>query len=237
MNRKLIKASVAGIAAIAVGAGGTTFAAWSDFVLNEDNNIGADILALDVGASGTSVFDSVTMYPGGSAEREYVVASRDGNAVPEASLKLALESLVSEENGCASNSEPVVDADCATNSEGEFDDEALLVLNVTQPTTDIANACSQPAGSALSFNGLGGSSVPLKDVVAATAVQPLNLLNNGDSLEAGEGICVKLAVSLPTSATNATQGDEVTFDIRYLLNQCARATSLTVPNPNPCINL
>ena len=218
MNSKLIKACVAGTAALAVAAGGTTFAAWSDFVVNEDNNIGADILALDVDTSGTSVFDSVTMYPGGKAEREYVVASRNGNAVPEASLQLVLESLVSEENGCASNSETVLDADCATNSEGEFDDQANIVINVTQPTTDIANACSYPAGSALSFNGLGGSVLPLDDVVTATQATALDLLD-GDVLNAGEGICVKLAIELPVSATDATQGDEVTFDIRYLLDQ------------------
>ena len=31
MNKKLVRGSLAGVAAIALAAGGTTFAAWSDF--------------------------------------------------------------------------------------------------------------------------------------------------------------------------------------------------------------
>ena len=47
MNSKLIKGSLAGVAALALAAGGTTMAAWSDFGV-ESTSAGAGILKLNV---------------------------------------------------------------------------------------------------------------------------------------------------------------------------------------------
>ncbi|TAL21270.1 MAG: hypothetical protein EPN99_07910 [Frankiales bacterium] len=228
MNSKLIKACLAGTAAVAVAAGGTTFAAWSDFAVNEDNNVGADILSLAVNDSGTARFDKLTMHPGGSSEFESVVASRTGTAVPTASLKLTLENLLSEENLCASLSEAVLDADCATVTEGEFDDQAIVTMNVSDPIPSISsvatpcNSTLYPRGNALSANGFSGA-VSIKALRDASAVTPLDLLKNGTPagtvLNAGEGVCVAMAITLPVTADNAVQGDEVTFDLRFLLDQ------------------
>ena len=48
MNSKLIKGSLAGVAVVALAAGSTTFAAWSDFV-GHWSGAGAGMLKLNVG--------------------------------------------------------------------------------------------------------------------------------------------------------------------------------------------
>jgi hypothetical protein len=65
------------------------------------------VLALNLGGSGLAGFSNVLMAPGVSStiERQFVVASRNGVAVPLASLRMQLENLVGTENGCDSNSE------------------------------------------------------------------------------------------------------------------------------------
>lgn len=216
MNSKLIKACLAGTAAIAVAAGGTTFAAWSDYGVVDDNNVGADVLVLDLDEPNTQNFDKINMYPGGSGDFEFVVASRNGDAVPNASLRMALTDLVSNENGCAGNSEADVD-DCATVGEGEFDDQARIIVNASNviPNIDsVSNACD----SSLYPRGARQSSISIRDFFAGG---PINVLPAADlnGLQAGEGVCVSLGINLPVAADNAVQGDDVDFDLTFLLDQ------------------
>ena len=66
MNKKLIKASVAGAAALALAAGGTTFASWSDFGSISDN-LGGGIMisqACPNAGSGSTALDFDNLAPG-----------------------------------------------------------------------------------------------------------------------------------------------------------------------------
>ena len=227
MNSKLLKASLAGVAALAVAAGGTTFAAWSDFDTVDNNVAGADVLALNLSGA-VAPFTGVLQAPGvgSTIEREFVVASRVGESVPEATLRLRILDLLGIEDGCSSNSEGFAEggvdaADPAAGcldplSEGQFPEESRVTISSTNvPTTDLANACN----SGLHPRGGRQGSISLRALFNNTAATPVNLLAAGQTLSEGEGVCVGIAIQLPVTATNAVQGDSAEFDIEYLLDQ------------------
>lgn len=216
MNKKIVT-SVAGLAAAAaLVAGGGTFASWSDSWTEANaNSVGADHLTLSVSdPNATQEFDLQTMYPGGSADYEFFVTSRDGDAVPAAGLTLSVVDLLGIEDGCTNTTgEAADDADCSdTSSGGDFVTDTRMTVNTTQvPTTDPAVCGSaHPVGNRLS----GPTSLQ-----QLSAASPLNLLAPGQVLEAGEGICVRMAIALPPDADNASQGDSATFKVRFDLTQ------------------
>ena len=217
MHRKLLKAGLAGVAALGLAAGGTTFAAWSDYGVKADNQAGADKLALNLNEPGTTEFDKLNMYPGGSGDFEFIVASRQGDAVPNASLTLALVDLLSNDNACSSQTEEDVD-DCEAVTEGEFDDEARIIVNASNVISNIASVSNACDSSAYPRGGRQ-SSISIRDFFNQTGTTKLNVLPAGETLQAGEGICVALGINLPSGATNAVQGDDVDFDLRFDLAQ------------------
>ena len=86
MNSKLIKASLAGVAAIAVAAGGNTFATFSDQAVVEDNTSGAGILRLNLDDPTTLKFSDIRLAPHDGSEgpynyyeHEFFLASNDGS--------------------------------------------------------------------------------------------------------------------------------------------------------------
>jgi hypothetical protein len=218
MNHKLLKASMAGVAALAVAAGGTTFAAWSDFGVVA-NDVGADALVLELDArngSGTEGFHEVQMAPGVNREFDFIIASRPGGeVVPSADLNLQLVNLDDSGDTVTSNSEDVAEdglLDGVVSPEGEFDDEAVITINASNPTTS-STPCSEPRGSRQ-------SSITLRDLFNATATSPVNLLPAGTVLKPGEKVCVGMGLQLPkASATDASQGDQASFDLLFNLIQ------------------
>lgn len=227
MNSKLFKASLAGVAAIAVTAGGTTFAAWSDFTTDNGNTVGADTLALDVDESQSVRFDDVKLAPGVGRDLAFYVASRDGVTVPDADLTMTIKNLVGEEDGCSSNSEATAEkgsettasdpgAPCATTTgnEGQFIHQALYYVQARK--TDDPSTCST---SALDSRQLNKKLSLMEDV-------PVNLLAPTDVLSGGDGVCVLAHVFMPNNqsqyglvADDKSQGDSATFDIRFDLTQ------------------
>jgi predicted ribosomally synthesized peptide with SipW-like signal peptide len=217
MKNKLVKASLAGVAAIAIAAGGSTYAAWSDFDTITGNHVGADKLSLKIGQANTQSLDNLKLAPGGQSDYEWVVASREGETVPAAALTLSLTNLVGTEDGCTStSSELAADPDCGVlSSGGEFTKEALVNVLVSKPTTDLAHACDLPRGSRL-------VRVPMNQVAAGAPIDLLGKDSTGApiTLAKGEGICTVVTVTLPKdTATNASQGDSATFDLRFDLTQ------------------
>lgn len=217
MNTKLVKASLAGVAAIAVATGGTTFAAWSDFRVSE-NDVQADSLVLDLDARNASDaigFDEAQMAPGVNREFDFVVASRPGGeVVPSADLNVVLSNLQDGGDTTSSNSEDVIEGglDGAVTPEGELDDEAVISINASQPTTS-ATPCSEARGGRQ-------STISVRQLATNTATAPVNLLDPGVVLEPGEKICVGMGLQLPAStATDASQGDGMTFDLVFNLIQ------------------
>ena len=240
MNSKLVKASLAGAAAIALAAGGGTFAAFSDFGSVTGNSVGAGILKLDLSdGNGTAVQNLAfgNLAPNMGSDRATYIASSDGSSVPPADLYVTLSHLTNSDNGCASLSESTADPTC-----GNVGDTGELsrVLNVRvesylPPTTpgqtceSVANA-GIPAASVINAsviqNEIGSLSDPANMNTQFLISDPLH------PLTAGHGVCVAFftywpknqdpahsfdSATLPTD--NAAQGDSLAFDVKYDLVQ------------------
>jgi len=216
MDNKLVKASLAGVAALAIAVGGSTFALWSDYADLTGSHAGADELTLVLGQPNSQNFDDMHLAPGVGGDYEFVVASRQGDTIPTANLRMRLTDLVGHEDGCTStNSEADVDGDCSNlSTPGEFIDEARIIVNASAPTTD-ANACD----SGTHPRGSRQSAISLKKLFDDTRSTPVNLLPAGTYLAPGERICVSMGLNMPTSASNASQGDSADFDLTFLLDQ------------------
>lgn len=227
MNRKLLWSGLAGIAAIALAVGGTTYSAWSDFGDVSGNNVGAGILKLNLGANNGSdlQFDHVTMAPGGiNAQRNVYVASNDGASTPNAKLYLSFKNIVGKEDGCDSNGESADDPNCTDTSaanQGQFLTDALV--SVTSYTVTSPSDCTQayaPAGH--DVTPLHGGSFQFWGAQAPYELTGDQSANGGAAmpvLHPGEGLCVSIQIGLAHSVNNASQGDSVTFDTHFDLIQ------------------
>lgn len=210
MNKKILKAALAATAVLALAAGGGgTWSSWSDWDTVTGSQVGADQLKLTVNESATSQFNDMKLAPGLRIDTEYVVANRTGTTIPLADLTMQLTNLVGHEDGCTStSSEFAVDPDCNdTATPGEFIDEAMLIVNTTTPSTN-PDACSLPHGNVQ-------GPISLVDFRDQTASTPLAV----GSLAPGQYVCVAMGLSMPITATNASQGDSASFDLKFMLNQ------------------
>jgi predicted ribosomally synthesized peptide with SipW-like signal peptide len=227
MNKKILKAGLAGTAVVAIAAGGGTWSSWSDFHVDSGNSVGADHLSLQVNESATKKFDNVKLAPGEERDVAFYVASRDGDAVPNATLSLTLENLVPTENGCDSNSEAYAEsggaisdksdaaAPCNQGGPGQFAEQSLFYVQATKMTDPTQCTTSTPMGSKL-----------LNTKLSAAEGVPVDLLGSGITLGPGEGACVLAHVFMPDNASqygfaadNKSQGDQATFDVRFDLTQ------------------
>jgi hypothetical protein len=233
MNSKLLKGSLAGVAALALAAGGTTFAAWSDFTEIGGNAAGAGILKLNVSPNSGSeyVFDHVSMAPGGiNGQRNVYVASNDGTSTPSGQLFLSLKDLVGTEDGCDGHAEIADDANCGSaSSEGQFIEDAIL--QVSSYAVNSPGECTQgyaPGGKVVT--GQHGGSLQWWENQA-----PYELTGDGSAiggvdrsyLAPGQGLCVSMALSLAYGVDNASQGDQATFTTRFDLKQAPYLTPTT----------
>ena len=238
MNKKLIKASVAGAAAIALAAGGTTFASWSDFAQVDDNSAGAGILRLDLTGGNTDSasigWDNVRMKPGGTEERVMYIASNDGDSVPKGKLKMTISDLLeTEANGfkadkvtpgtglsdgslCTTLSEKVAEGgSCGT--PGEFLKEGIVTVRYSTPGVLPAGVDPEACDNALSFPDDASTFYRLWD---GEDKSPLNNKQfDMGTVAPGEGVCAIIEIVFPASASNASQGDTASFDMRFDLNQ------------------
>jgi predicted ribosomally synthesized peptide with SipW-like signal peptide len=233
MNKKILKATLAGTAVVALAAGGGTMASWSDFQNIEGNQTGAGVLTLDVGPNHGSdfVFDHVKMAPGGlDAQRNVYVASNDLASTPSGQLYLSLKDIKGHEDGCDGNGEAAADPSCSdTSGDGQFVDDAIL--QVSSYAVNSPGDCTQsyaPASKVVtamyggSFNQwktysaheLTGNGIPLGGV-------------NRSYLAPGQGLCVSMQISLGYSADNASQGDDVSFTTHFELEQAPYGTPTT----------
>jgi hypothetical protein len=236
MNRKLVMAGLAGIAAVALAVGGSTFSAWSDFGTINNNTSAAGFLKLDLtdGPSGVATpmnFDR--MYPGQNAPRMVWVASNDGQSVPDANLKVSFKNLDDQENNCSSSSESVDDPTCGSNAPNSGELSKVVTVqtqyypDITSPQNcsayDYAHGQGGAHQSIFPADGPGdlygyaegtGSGYQLKD-----AANPTNDL----VLHPGDGVCIAIDVywahdphsGYTGPSDNAAQGDSMTFDLRF----------------------
>lgn len=221
MNSKLAKASLAGIAAIAVAAGGTTFAAWSDLETVDNNVTTAGHLNLDLNSTGSiQNVASKKIAPGENRTIDFFVASADLDGVPSAALSMTIKNLVDNENGCATGSEKAVD-NCDLNGAGEFSQQAYARIRYTAPAdmgliTFAKNNCSAPGGYT---NSIGYAPASNNDTEAFPKLNTLTASSPLGTLSGDQGVCVRIDLGLPVSANNATQGDSSEFDLQFDLVQ------------------
>ena len=237
MNKKLIKASVAGAAALALAAGGTTFASWSDYGNINDNEAGAGILKLNLTDGDGSAASSLAfgdLAPGMGNNRAVWVASSDGNSVPKADLFLTISNVRNYENGCSSKTEKDDDTNCASAADSG---ELSRVLNMRVQSYKAKDALTCQGYVDATDPGPVLHSTVIKNQVGSLA-DPASLNTQflisdaANPLEAGDGVCVVFfsfwpgqqdpthsydAATLPSD--NAAQGDSVEFDTRYDLVQ------------------
>jgi predicted ribosomally synthesized peptide with SipW-like signal peptide len=231
MNGKLIKLAVAGVAAVALAAGGGTFAAWSDFVDVAGNNAGAGTLSLNVGPNGGGdlKFDHVSMAPQQiNQEREVYIASNAATSTPNARLFISLTNLVGTEDGCDGNSEIVADPACANpgGSQGQFITDATL--QISSYAVNSPGDCTEgyaPAGKAVTAQ-YGGSLLTVEQKTNAPN-SAHELTGDGTSfggtalpvLTPGQGICVSMTIGLAAGVSNASQGDSASWTTHFDLEQ------------------
>lgn len=238
MNHKLIKASLAGAAVIALVAGGSTYAAWSDFGNITGNQAGAGILKLDLtsGSGGAAAaLNFGNLAPGMQGGKAVYIASSNGNSVPPADLYLTIQNVKDIEDGCSSsNSELAADPDCAnTANPGELS----RVLNVRVESFK-ANSLAE----CQAYLGDPGTGPVINAAVISNEVgslaDPANVNHQflisdaANPLTAGQGVCLTFFTYWPKvqdpahsydgstlPADNAAQGDSVTFDSHFDLIQ------------------
>jgi predicted ribosomally synthesized peptide with SipW-like signal peptide len=226
MNKKILKGALAGTAVIALAAGGGTWASWSDFGVVTGNEAGAGILKLDVSArDGAGLHIApFSLAPGQNKAQEFFLASANSDNVPVGALSAKLQNLKDTEDGgpaCTTNSEAIAEApgdadpvtglptnplnDCG--SLGELSSQLSTQILYSDPVAD-ASSCPN---TGIYTHGIGTGHTLAQQVAAGSTA-----LGN---VSAGQGVCVRIEMSLPTTATNAVQGDDVSFDYRFDLVQ------------------
>jgi predicted ribosomally synthesized peptide with SipW-like signal peptide len=218
-KKKLAAGAVAGVAALAL-IGGGTFALWSDFDVVENNTLSAGTLVLDVGQS--APLSMTGLAPGENKETTIFIANRsdDTAALQNARLTTTVTNLVDVEDGCPANSEQQVDTTCNPgNGAGEFTREAYMQYRVSNAVTP--DDCRGATYTNRAWQ-----------VLSSYDDGPINL----GELDPLQGICVVVEVGLPSGqgsntpppgidapnapgATNLSQGDGATFDVRFDLTQ------------------
>jgi predicted ribosomally synthesized peptide with SipW-like signal peptide len=241
MNSKLMKASLAGAAVVALAAGGGTFAAWSDFQSWTGNQSGAGTLTLSTTTPDTQAFHVGNLTPGQVYEKESYLLSNKSDSTPNGTLWLTLSNLVGHEDGCQGNSEVIADPNCAnTAGVGQFPQDAKVFIKTNssnQTTCNVVPSGSDaPAGFEHAIFGAAGPTsldingvdpVHEKSLSALAAAGPVQLVRPGDPalgfdpsvFKPGEGVCVDFFVYLPATTGNEVQGDQSTFDLTATLNQ------------------
>lgn len=222
MNSKLIKASLAGVAAIAVAAGGTTFAAWSDFA-TEDAAAGAGYLKInltDRQGSGSTI-QPFNLAPGQNKFQEFYLASADSGNTPDGVLTASIENLVDSEDlaVCTTNSEADAEDPAAPYStEADVDSAACGTVGELSSEATVQILASAPVSSPSSCpnTGIYGSTTPSGTGTLASQVGKTFQLG---TLDPGQGVCVRIEMSLPAGASNAVQGDDVAWNWQFDLNQ------------------
>jgi Camelysin metallo-endopeptidase len=205
--KKIVIASAAmgGAALIAFGASGT-FAELTDST-TKNVSAGASTLSLWVGHDASVSAQAGHLAPGDSVVLPYYVKNA-GSTNVAANLGVQLTNLVNKENGCSSASEKTADSSCDGTDQNSGDFGSVAVYKV-----GVASASEQDCPAATTANAVG--------FLPFTSANDLGIRPEDThiKLAANVGVCVLLQVSLPESATDAVQGDSMSFDATLTLKQ------------------
>lgn len=221
MNKHIVKGGLAGVAVLALAAGGSTFASWSDYSVTE-SGAGAGMLKLNVDYDGSTRADNqpFNLAPGENRYQYYFLASSDSRNTPAANLSVTLEDLVDTEDdlACTTNSERDAEGG-ACNNPGELSQEVTYSFNTLANPVSSAAECPN-ADQRVQYNTKPrtGPTGPFASGDLNTAPGKRFIL--AEDLEPGEGVCMEVHMFMPAgSATNKSQGDDAAFDLRFDLAQ------------------
>jgi hypothetical protein len=227
MNRKLVIGAVAGVAAVALAYGGTTYSAWSDFGDVTGNTTTAGVLVLNLGANkGEDLkFDNIKIAPGLNMERHVYIASNDAVSTPSAKLFVSLTNLKGHEDGCHGNGEIKADLLCNdTAGAGQFIEDATVQWS--SYAVDSPTQCNQSYATAKNvITPQHGPTFQKLSNETATSGYELTgdySANGGTALPLlapGKGLCFAMEVGLWHGVDNASQGDSASFDLHFDLVQ------------------
>jgi hypothetical protein len=249
MNKKLILGAAAGVAAVALAVGGTTYSAWSDFGSINNNTVGAGFLKLDLSAGNGSnlSLDYQKLDPGAYTGRNIWIASNDGQSVPNANLYVTLHNLQDSAAPCATSNGKTQGeitsgvtgcsfdqngAPQGTPAQGNLS-RVLSFGGYYYPTITDPAACAALTTFPQNYTSFFASNRGDLNSIASGNGTKYELDSTGNTplvLDPGQGACVGVgagwvAGSDPASPTpthpsdNSAQGDSMTFDVRFDLVQ------------------
>jgi predicted ribosomally synthesized peptide with SipW-like signal peptide len=217
MNSKLVKASLAGAAAIALAAGGGTYASWSDQqTFNSNQAAGTLDLTVTSGNNQGLSFNNGQLAPGLFKETRILVNGVDTTAYPadgnkkiQSTLSFAVGQVTGTEDGCHAT-ESTVDGNCAGTNQGELPGSLLVNLGVADP--DSSGVCPS-----------GGYTPVIVDKPMATGSDGGWTSNiAATDFATGSGSykkCVDLQIQMDPNSDNSTQGDKANWDAVFHLQQ------------------
>jgi len=241
VDRRLVSGAIAAIAAVGLGVGGSTSAAFNDFSDVPGNQTAAGTLQLDLtpGASGSVAVSLGRLMPGGRSTRAVWVAANDSTSSIDGTLSLRFHDLVDTAAPCDTSRDKaraVLAAGVAgcsiteTTVSGVPEHGSLsrvLTVSVSAARMLGAASCSAESdGARVALPAAGRGNL----TVLAASAQPLPVAERDGArlvLGPGEGVCVAVTADWPgdgtrspaTPADNAAQGDSLTVQLSFDLTQ------------------
>ena len=236
MNRRLLGGVVAGATAIALTAGGVTYAAFSDSADITGNSVGAGILQLQlVDGSGQLSINFAGMAPDGPTRRAIWLASSAQDSTPDANLSMTVHNVVDTKAACSVSlgkalAEQRIGNGCTVHNNAASGTPTSGLLSqvltvgagyypgVTTSTACQAAAASAPTGTI--WSGAQGSLHALPSGGSTFSIGSPALV-----VQPGNGVCIAISAqwpmngSGPSDVDDAAQGDSVSFDVRFDLTQ------------------
>jgi hypothetical protein len=221
MNKKIVRGGVAGIAVLALAAGGSTFAGWSDSSTTE-SGAGAGMLKLNVEWDESTRADNqpFSLAPGQNRYQYYFLASSDSDNTPTADLTVTLKDLVDTEDdlACTTNSERDAEGGTCDNP-GELSPQTRYSFKTMAAPVSSADECPNADQRVLysqTAQVAGGGAFAAGNLNNA----PDKAFLLAEDLEPGQGVCMEVHMFMPeATATNASQGDDASFDLVFDLFQ------------------
>lgn len=241
MDRRLVSGAIAAVAAVGLGVGGSTSAAFNDFSDVPGNQTGAGTLQLDLapGATSSVAVSLGRLMPGERSTRAVWVAANDSTSSIDGTLALRFHDLVDTAAPCDTSRDKaraVLAAGVAgctvtdTTVSGVPERGSLsrvLTVRVSAARMLGPASCSvQSQGAAVALPATGRGNL----AVLAASAQQLPVAERDGSrlvLGPGEGACIAVTADWPgdeargvtAPADNAAQGDSLTVQLSFDLTQ------------------
>jgi predicted ribosomally synthesized peptide with SipW-like signal peptide len=249
MDRRLVSGTVAALAAILLGTGGGTFAAFDDASDVPDNQAASSLLLLDLGSDATLTFAGLE--PGAhTANRMWVATNESQSGVP-AEVSVTVRHLVDRPGPC-DTSTGKAEGDitsgipgCTIDADGSISGVprrgvASRMLDVSAsyvPSAVDPHSCGTTApgtSSLLPTSGPGDlRAAAIAHHGAGTTTPVVDDQSRPVRLAPGQGVCVLISAYWPPDVTdaahaspdhpvdNAAQGDSFSVEVRFDLTQVA----------------